>query len=294
MTDQHLQTLLRRLAGEPAQTTTNPWPRIRARIDGRRSSPRALVYRAALGAATLLLLLGGAAILLVNRTETATAAEILNRMELESKPFVIGLGTTQCLPEPGGLPGAGELPTPTELTDRVGRILGVSGERVRAAMREAGPSTVGVQARVPAAPASGGAAGVSAAAPAGAGVVAGAPVEDPIQRIARDLGLPTETVRAAFANPDCPKQIMLPAPGDTARLARSAQVLAVSPDRLAAVLAAALPPLPPAGASADVVAPTDAMRRIADRLGVTPARLEAAMKEAAGIRAGDNVKFFVR
>jgi hypothetical protein len=43
-----------------------------------------------------------------------------------------------------------------------------------------------------------------------------------------------------------------------------------------------------------VVAPSDTMRRVAANLGVTPERLEAAMKEAARLSPGDRVQVITR
>src|SRR6185503_15874701 len=114
-------------------------------------------------------------------TQSVTAAEVLSRMEMEAKPFTIGIGTSDCLP-------VKDLPSPTDLTDRIGRSLGVSGERVREAMRQALPPLRSQPAGAPVG------VGISVAGPGRIAGEAGSlgPVDlpgDPIQSLATQLGV---------------------------------------------------------------------------------------------------------
>ncbi len=147
-------------------------------------------------------------------------------------------------PPPGG-PGpfpAANMPNPTELSDRLGQALGLSGDRVREAMRQ----TVGA---LP-------------------------PPVDPLSRIASQLGVSVDQVREAFANPDCPGQISIALRASASDVTGPAQKLGVSPERLAAAMTAAAPPPPP---SFD-----ETINRLAQNLGVSSDRLRTAMEQVEG------------
>jgi hypothetical protein len=155
---------------------------------------------------------------------------------------IVGGEPGQLPPGGPGAPTAVQLPNPNQLSDRLGQALGVSGDRVREAMRQ----TIGT---LP-------------------------PPVDPLSRIATQLGVSVDRVRDAFSNPECPGQVTIMLRPSSNDLARPAQRLGVPVDRLAAAIAATAPPPPP---SFD-----DTINRIAQNLGVAPERLRAALEQVEG------------
>jgi hypothetical protein len=304
MNEKQIAEQLRRLASEPVSDQHDPWPSIRTRMmrssaRARRGgeAPRGLWRLGAVAAALFVMVVGGISLLEAARPRPATAAEILNRMQLEAQGAAISGPMEADCREP--------LPNPTELTDRVGQILGISGERVRQAMRikffvnpagrapaNGGFGTAPIAVAPAGGPASGAAVpvpGVPVGAPAGVAVtVPGAPggappdavVFDPIGAIARELGLSSEQVKQAFADPSCPDRFTIPFPGSADEMYRAAaQRLGVAPERLAhAVRSSAA--APPAGAERAPASPDEMIARMAAELGVTPERLRAVLQEA--------------
>jgi len=159
------------------------------------------------------------------------------------RTFGPGPGGTGSLTAPGpGSSAVGNLGNPTELSNRLGQSLGLSGDRVREAMRQ----TLGT---LP------------------------TPV-DPFSRIATQLGMTADQVRDAFSDASCPGQFTIALRPAASDVTQQAQRLGVSADRLAAAMAAAAPPPPP---SFD-----DTINRLAENLGVTSDRLRAALAQVEG------------
>jgi hypothetical protein len=172
---------------------------------------------------------------------------------------------------------------PNEMTDRVGQILGVSGERVRQAMRihvfDYRRQGQVFDYRAPGA-------GPSSSAPGSAGStfnieVGGAgPVADPVNRIAEHLGLSKEQVQQIFSDPSCPDRFMIPFPSAHTNewYRTAAQRLGVTPERLAGAVRA-IAPAPPGMERATVTA-DERIARIASELGVTPEQFRSALQQA--------------
>jgi hypothetical protein len=269
MKEKEIARLVRRLADEPAIDRQDPWPEIRARVRQDRWQPRGTMMsvrrlsRAALGfaVAVLVLTVGGAAIYEAARPPSATAGEMLTRMQVEAQDGMSMAGPMDLACEPVG-------PNPTEVTDRVGQILGVSGDRVRQAMR--------IQ---------------MVRGPSGApGAPGGASLPDPMGNLARELGVNREQLHQAFADPACPERVMIPFPGSqSAQYQRAAQRLGVSPERLAQAVRATAP-LGPPGLERAPLSPDEMITRIASELGVTPEQFRSALQQAgggSGARGGD-------
>jgi hypothetical protein len=168
---------------------------------------------------------------------------------------------------PPGLPAGSTPPSPQAVMERFNRLaqtLGVSPDRLRAAIQQALPAP-------PARP----------------------DIDEPINRIAQGLGLNPDRVRQAFtpesgcgfAIPIDPSTVRLP-PGPSpdgrapAQLyaehtARIAQALGVSPDRLREVLRQTIQPPPGLPAFDETLA------RIAQNLGLSSDRLRQALTETS-------------
>ncbi len=250
MNEPHLPRLLRQLATEPAVDREDPWPAVERRLAARRSarsrplallapvrSSRRRLAAAVVGACAALLVVGGGTMLLWDRPQPASAA-VLGLLQVEALGDAsVGTQNSAC----GHVAGTG-----TELTDRLGQQLGMSGDRVRAAIRQALATDQQL-----------------------------APQGDLLARVAQDLGVSLERTRQALADPQCPRKVVLTSPMDPQRLTTAAQVLGVRPDRLQAALQVALPRPPAANEQA-------ALDRLAQALGVSRDRLQAALQQVEG------------
>jgi hypothetical protein len=320
MKEPQIDKLLQQLADEPASDRQDPWPSIRARAaqgrGQRRLSPvsvRRLSWACAAAAAVLLLAVGGAAIFDTARPRSATAAEILDRMQIEAQGVVM-------MSDPMAADCQAPPVNPNEMTDRVGQILGVSGDRVRQAMRmQVFDYRVQGQVfdyrrqgqvfdyRAPGAGASSSAPGSPGStfnievAPRSAGStfnieVGGAgPVADPVNRIAEHLGLSKEQVQQVFSDPSCPDRFMIPFPSAHTNewYRTAAQRLGVTPERLAGAVRATAPA--PPGMERAPVSADERIARIASELGVTPEQFRSALQQAgASFGAGGSSLFAPR
>ncbi len=311
MNERNIGQLLRQLAAEPATDRHDPWPAIRARLP-RRHPPRSAGLRSvprlawgAAAAAVVIVAIGGAAVLDAARPKSATAAEILDRMQYEAQGSVMMASDSAADCEP--------IVNPTELTDRVGQILGVSGDRVREAMRiqtiqvapppgaSGGPGAgFGIE---PIAVSIGGPAAAGAAPQAGVPVPAGValegrgPLPDPMARLSERLGVSREQIHQAFADPACPARIMIPFPGSSsdAQYQRAAQRLGITAQQLADAGRATAPLAPPGvpGTERAPVSPDQLIQRIATELGVTPEQFRAALAQAGGSAGSRGPDFFL-
>ena len=298
-----LAASLRVLAAETANDATDPWPEIRHRVSrSQRSRADGVLTLPARAWAT-----GAAAVLVVgvsvgvavfaNQAQTASASETLYQLQVEavtSRP-VPGPCAPPAGPEPppaGGTIafGGGKATSGPEtissadaaqLSDKLAQALGVSGDRVREAMR----------------------ATLAPELPSG-------PPPDPIAGIARQLGVSTEQVCEAFSNPGAtgvmvsgsvaadaqhvttgggsgPSVVFningtaINLDSETAdQLNGPAQKLGVSPERLLAAIKAAVPspaPLPAAPPN-----PDDIINRLAKNLGMSPGKVRAAITQVEG------------
>ncbi len=299
MNERDTAKLLQQLAEEPATDRRDPWPAIRARLT-QRHPPRSAGVRTvprlawgAMAAAVVVVAIGGSAVLDAARPRSVTAAEILDRMQIEVQ------GGVMTSSESTG--GCEPIVNPTELTDRVGQILGVSGERVRQAMQlrtiRVAPPGGGSGAPPPAAgsepvriPFEAGAPAPGAAGAQGnvmffggeANQVTG-PLPDPMGRLAQQLGVSVEQVRQAFADPTCPDRFMIRFPGSATdpQYVQAAQKLGITAQQLVDAVRATAP-LPPPGVDRAALSPDQMMQRIASELGVTPEQFRAALEQAGG------------
>ncbi len=299
MNEHNVDRLMQQLAAEPTPERRDPWPAIRARIT-RREPPRSAGIRAvprlawgAAAAAVVVVAISGASLLAAARPQSATAAEILDRMQLEAQGGVMATSESSGACEP--------IMNPTDLTDRVGQLLGVSGERVRQAMRiqtfrvapppgaPAGalPAAGSDTFQIPVPPPSGGGLPAQGNVLYGVGeaVQQPGPLPDPMARLAERLGVSRERVQQAFADPSCPERIMIRFPGsvDDPQYQRAAQQLGVTPRQLVDAVRATAP-MPPPGGEGAPVSPDQMIQRIASELGVTPDQLRSALQQAAGGR----------
>jgi hypothetical protein len=146
-------------------------------------------------------------------------------------------------PGPNGGPHQPGLPpNATDMSERLGQILGISGDRVREAMRQT--------------------------------IAADLPPVDPLGRIATQLGVTRDQVQEAFGDPSCPGMFVIKLNASPADLSGPAAKLAVTPERLAAALAAAAPPMPPSIDST--------INRLAQNLGVSPEQVRSALAQIEG------------
>ncbi len=294
MNEREIRQLLQRLAAEHVDDQRDPWPAIRARLiqqNARRSAGRRVLPRLAWGAAAaavLVVALAGAAILDPTRPRPATAAEILDRMQYEAQggAMVGSQGSGGCEP----------IVNPTELTDRVGQILGVSGERVRQAMRvqmfrvappagapAPGPGNEAIYVPLPSGAPAGAGPQADATVPVGDAIYVNGPLPDPMARLAERLGVSREQLQQAFADPACPERVMIPFPGsiNSPQYQRAAQRLGITAQQLVDAVRATAP-LPPPGVEGAPASPEQMIQRIASELGVTPEQFRAALEQAGG------------
>ena len=307
------------LAAEPVNDLTDPWPDIRRRVSLAHRSPHLRVLKsgvrawAAGVAAVLVVGLGVGGAVFANQAQTASAAETLYQLQVEaatsspgpgpcapaapaklpsgvgtiafgSGSGAAGPGTSAAGPETISVGGPETISSSdaSQLSDKLAQALGVSGDRVREAIRQT----------------------LAPELPSG-------PPPDPLAAIARQLGVSTEQVCAAFSKPNAAgvgvmvsgsvaegKHVTTGGPGspsvvfningtainldtETAdQLSEPAQKLGVSPERLLAAIKAstpAPPPLPPTPPN-----PDDIINRLAKNLGMSPDKVRAAITQVEG------------
>jgi len=302
MNPSNLGDQLRVLAAEPAKDVTDPWPEIHRRVSGaqRRRAGGLLKFpvRAwATGAVAVLVVgLGVGGATFANQAQTARAAEAVYQLQVEAAtsspvpgpcaapnaPKPSAAGGTIAFAGVGDPSGAGPVTVAdaNQLSDKLAQALGVSGDRVRQAMRET----------------------VSADLPSG-------PPPDPLAGIAKQLGVSTEQVCNAFSNPQSTgvmvsgsvaegkyvttgggsgPNVVLTINGtqinldsETAdQLSGPAQKLGVSPERLVAAIKASVPAPPPLPSSPPD--PDDVINRFANKLGMSPDKVRAAITQVEG------------
>jgi hypothetical protein len=244
--------------------------------------------------AVLIIGIAGGGALFANQAQTASAAEALYQLQVEAVGPGPDVGIGPCGPANAEPPvrdaaiavqaGAGDGGGPVtigasdaaQLSDRLAQALGVSGDRVRQAMRAAiGPD------------------------------LPSKPPPDPIGGIAKQLGVSTEQVCAAFSNGAASggftigqhvsksggtaapstvlniggTQINLDS-NDPNQVSAPAKKLGVTPERLLAAIKAATPTppaVPPSPPNSD-----ELIDRLAQNLGMSPDRVRAAITQVEG------------
>ena len=300
MKQSNLAVWLRVLASEPERDATDPWPAIQQRVVHiqRSRSGESRIFKfpsRAVVTGTAAILVAGLAIgvaVFANQAQTASASEAFQRLEAEatsaaSTPGPCGGGklasaaTGGVVAMAGGVDANPKAPALTstdasQLSDKLAQALGVSGDRVRQAMRQT----------------------LAPDLPSG-------PPPDPIAGIARQLGMSTDQVCAAFANPNAQdgssvsvgRQVTtggakrgavlyingteIDLESETAgQLSAPAQKLGVSPDRLLSAIKAAVPapPSPPP----NLPSKDELINRFAQNLGMSPDKVRAAMTQVEG------------
>lgn len=293
------------LAAEPANDVADPWPEIRRKVSLAQRSPRLKLLKSPVRAwatgvaAALVVGLSVGVTVFANQVQTAnaaTTAEAVYQLQTEVASSGPGVPCGEPMQPPkaagvntiafgGGAeasgPGSVSISDANQLSDKLAQALGVSGDRVREAMRQA----------------------VSAELPSG-------PPPDPLAGIARELGVSTEQVCNAFATatPAASGPVVSISGSDSKRLTTGgphmsavlningtpinldsetadqlsgpAHKLGVSPERLLAAIRAAVPAPPPLPATPPNT--DDIINRFAKNLGMSPDKVRAAITQVEG------------